>query len=262
MDLKELEKLISHGIQIQHWPGGATVVDIGDERVVKYGVRVSDVEVASAQLVRDKTSVPVPRILHFLPSDRGINYLVMEKLPGQRLSEILNSMDEATRSRIADQLKDYLTQLSQLDKLGRWSFVGRECYDGGMFFWPDRCKAKSLKDIVDYIAIKAKSSPPFYAKPIPDLLSSLQSRRTSIFSHGDLVPENILVDQDGNITGIIDWEFAGWYPHFWNWLIARRRLGQKYFLFWDEIVHSAMTNYEQEAIAFSALYDLAETFAS
>lgn len=225
MELEELENLISHGTQIHYWPSGATVMDIGQERVVKYGLRVSDVEVASARLVHANTSIPVPHILHFLLGNHSIKYLVMEKLPGQRLSEILNSMDKATRSRIAAQLKGYLMQLSRLDKVDQWGFVDRECYDGGMFFWPDCCKAKSLKDIVDYIANKANSSPPFYAAQIPKLLPSLKSQCTSIFLHGDLVPKNILVDQDGNITGIIDWEFAGWYPHFWNWLIARR-LGQ------------------------------------
>jgi len=35
------------------------------------------------------------------------------------------------------------------------------------------------------------------------------------FTHGDLIPINVLVDDDANLTGIIDWENAGWTPpHF------------------------------------------------
>lgn len=30
-----------------------------------------------------------------------------------------------------------------------------------------------------------------------------------VFGHGDLAPWNIVVE-DGHLTGIIDWEFAGW----------------------------------------------------
>jgi thiamine kinase-like enzyme len=42
-----------------------------------------------------------------------------------------------------------------------------------------------------------------------------------VFTHADLNPFNILVRGD-DVVGIIDWEFAGWYPHYWeytsNWL--------------------------------------------
>ncbi|KAI0899541.1 hypothetical protein F4806DRAFT_505856 [Annulohypoxylon nitens] len=45
-----------------------------------------------------------------------------------------------------------------------------------------------------------------------------------VFTHADLNPRNILVDQtiqsDGSIgwsvTGIVDWEFAGFYPEYWD----------------------------------------------
>jgi thiamine kinase-like enzyme len=38
------------------------------------------------------------------------------------------------------------------------------------------------------------------------------------FSHADLAPNNILVDpKQGKITGIIDWEFGGWYPEYWEY---------------------------------------------
>jgi hypothetical protein len=36
------------------------------------------------------------------------------------------------------------------------------------------------------------------------------------FTHGDLNPSNILV-REGKVVGIIDWEFSGWYPHYWEY---------------------------------------------
>ncbi|KAM5474590.1 hypothetical protein MauCBS54593_002166 [Microsporum audouinii] len=38
------------------------------------------------------------------------------------------------------------------------------------------------------------------------------------FTHGDLGLYNILVSNDGIVTTIIDWEFAGWYPEYWEYL--------------------------------------------
>jgi thiamine kinase-like enzyme len=36
------------------------------------------------------------------------------------------------------------------------------------------------------------------------------------FSHGDLAPHNITVE-DGKVVCIIDWECAGWYPEYWEY---------------------------------------------
>ncbi|PYH46736.1 uncharacterized protein BP01DRAFT_414697 [Aspergillus saccharolyticus JOP 1030-1] len=40
-----------------------------------------------------------------------------------------------------------------------------------------------------------------------------------VFTHGDLRPENIVVDLKGNewtITGLIDWEYSGFYPEYYE----------------------------------------------
>ncbi|KAL7628852.1 hypothetical protein AAE478_000367 [Parahypoxylon ruwenzoriense] len=38
----------------------------------------------------------------------------------------------------------------------------------------------------------------------------------SVFTHGDLAPRNIMV-QESRITGIIDWENSGWFPDYWEY---------------------------------------------
>ena len=40
---------------------------------------------------------------------------------------------------------------------------------------------------------------------------------TSVFTHADIAPRNIMVDAQYRITGIIDWEAAGWYPDYWGY---------------------------------------------
>ena len=34
-------------------------------------------------------------------------------------------------------------------------------------------------------------------------------------THNDLGPHNILVDDEWNITGIVDWEACAWMPEYW-----------------------------------------------
>jgi len=42
---------------------------------------------------------------------------------------------------------------------------------------------------------------------------------TLVFTHCDLNPSNILIRRD-QIVGIIDWEFSGWYPPYWEYTSA------------------------------------------
>lgn len=38
----------------------------------------------------------------------------------------------------------------------------------------------------------------------------------SVFMHMDIAPRNILVDEGDKVTGLLDWEYAGWYPGYWG----------------------------------------------
>ncbi|KZT53150.1 hypothetical protein CALCODRAFT_408823, partial [Calocera cornea HHB12733] len=50
------------------------------------------------------------------------------------------------------------------------------------------------------------------AASLPHRMDDVETR----FAHGDLTPRNILVDDNGNLTGVIDWEAAGWMPRHWD----------------------------------------------
>ena len=53
-----------------------------------------------------------------------------------------------------------------------------------------------------------------YADQLP---SMLPQSKNSCFTHGDVAPHNIMVDENGRITGVIDWELTGWYPEYWDY---------------------------------------------
>jgi aminoglycoside phosphotransferase (APT) family kinase protein len=42
------------------------------------------------------------------------------------------------------------------------------------------------------------------------------------FTHGDFKAHNILVDEEGHLSGFLDWESAGWYPEYWEFTTAMR----------------------------------------
>lgn len=53
-----------------------------------------------------------------------------------------------------------------------------------------------------------------YAKELPGMLPRSSC---SVFTHADIAPRNIMVDEHYRISGIIDWETAGWYPDYWEY---------------------------------------------
>ncbi len=54
-----------------------------------------------------------------------------------------------------------------------------------------------------------------YADTLPNMLPR---SNTSVFTHGDVAPRNIMIDRSGHITGVIDWKLAGWYPDYWEYI--------------------------------------------
>ncbi|KAI0765154.1 hypothetical protein C8Q74DRAFT_1032705 [Fomes fomentarius] len=55
------------------------------------------------------------------------------------------------------------------------------------------------------------------SEAIHDLIRRAHSRPHRLcLTHNDLAPQNILVGEDYNITGIVDWEAAAWMPEYWE----------------------------------------------
>ena len=74
------------------------------------------------------------------------------------------------------------------------------------------------------------------------------------FTHADLHQSNILV-RDGQLAGIIDWEFSGWYPEYWEWIrIRTQSMRIKPILaLWDAVGAFTKGEYRDERILHYAL---------
>lgn len=67
-----------------------------------------------------------------------------------------------------------------------------------------------------------------------------------VFTHGDLNMRNILV-HNGKLSGIIDWETAGWYPDYWEHTKAHFATKlQKRWLAAVDRVFEPLGNYTEE----------------
>lgn len=155
----------------------------------------------------------------------------MERVRGEDLPRAWKRLSEAARHKVLTQLKDMFHELRTLVAplgTGVESCTGGSLYDSRMkrgppfgpfrsiqdfHFWlreelrpsefPSRTKDHEWEDIEKMVAMQVQDG--LWPPPV--------------FTHADLNPFNILV-RDDKVVAIIDWEFAGWYPNYWEYTSA------------------------------------------
>ncbi|KZT24280.1 hypothetical protein NEOLEDRAFT_1179524 [Neolentinus lepideus HHB14362 ss-1] len=204
-------------------PLGPNVHQVEDTFIVKHGTHVTVKEAMAIEYVRRNSSIPVPRILGVL-GHRGIIHIVMARVDADDLSRVLQS-DLLSANQIQDiiaQLVGYVEELRCIggirDEISSWPRGVPFC---GFFSPPPSRPIKSLQDFYKYWVdrfVEAKRYRAVWSESAPP---GLGDSVATILSHGDLAPRNIMV-RGARIAAIVDWETFGWYPEFWEGMMARR----------------------------------------
>ena len=169
-------------------------------------------ERASMALVRQHTTIPVPRDL--CPH---LSYLVMDFVDGEMLYECWDKLSRLKRFRVACTLRQYMKQLRSLTRPapGR---LGDGCASGVVFDdsvygpFPSLRSFRHFSELVAFHGWRAKALRAIGAnEAVPPLLCPDLSNWTPVFTHGDLNMSNVVLDRQGSLW-IVDWANAGYYP--------------------------------------------------
>ncbi|KAI0469950.1 hypothetical protein GGR56DRAFT_668346 [Xylariaceae sp. FL0804] len=217
-------------------------------------------EVATLRFL-EGTRVPSPRVLDFAidgpENPVGVGYILMEKLPGKSLRWATAS--EEQRTKVMDQLADIFIELQKhpFDRMGSLGLPGEphvgpfasesmtdftqsEMRLAGPFATLEDYHRYSLRLILDLIVRKEMYSQQtvdaylihrFLLDLVPSVLPpSYEGDPSFYLKHADDKGDHILVDDDYNITGIIDWEWAHTAPpaHAFNSPIGLLAVGEFY----------------------------------
>ena len=164
------------------------------------------------RLLREKTRIPVPRIVAYDASRTALpfDFLVMERLPGQPLTEA-RGLAAPAMDAVFRRVGGFLAEAHALRRPA-YGYLGEQgCMPPQAAWWP-AFRIMWNKLIDDTVACGG------YADAEAERLRVLLDRHRSVFDrdvpscllHMDVWHQNILVGDDGRVTGLIDWDRALW----------------------------------------------------
>ena len=193
------------------------IVQISRTRLVK-GL-CSRQELEAMLFVAEHTSVGVPRIHRTYQRKNGL-FIEMDFVPGDRLDVIWDGLSSLEKKAVVEEIWAQMLELRAVRvpdtmDIAVGSVSGENVRDGAISH-NDVGPFRQLEDFdgllrdkmafaeFSFLWTKHRSS-------YPDDL------HRTVLTHADLAPRNIIRSSNGSLF-IIDWESAGWWPSYWEYV--------------------------------------------
>ena len=165
--------------------------------------------VANTELVSKNTTIPIAEIFHTWV-DENRYYIWMNRIPGVTLESLLSTSTNEEKDHYAKEVAEYLLQLRTLTNPLPQGLGGTGFYD--QIFWSGSIVTAKPEDwLRNFTGTEAQRE---------KCLQSFPAMEPFTFTHNDLNPANIMI-HEGHVSGIIDWDRAGYYPVWYEYLKLR-----------------------------------------
>ncbi|KAL8963775.1 MAG: hypothetical protein Q9183_004971 [Haloplaca sp. 2 TL-2023] len=172
--------------------------------------------------IRSHTSIPVPKVLDaFVNSETKHVCIIIKYIDGRPLNKVWDNFDDSQKENIVIQLKGFLEELRQIKRTVIGSVDGTNCtdqfFDGEdkASFGPYDSEQAFHDGLVRAVEARARTT---WTDQVVKFIRAMPIHEI-VFTHNDLAPRNILV-KDGEVVAILDWEFSGFYPSYWEYVKA------------------------------------------
>ncbi|KAF8652655.1 hypothetical protein AX16_004261 [Volvariella volvacea WC 439] len=213
----------------------------------KYGNEVRYSEAAAMQYVAESTSIPIPIALDAVWGRNGV-FILMTTLPGVPFGKnyVLSDLPADDQMDFEDTIKGWLRQLRSLPIPS-----SNDIY---LFGDPNHNSVRILEALDSHLPNGVAESDSSILIVVPGEyqdglranagLSGLSNTHYRLcFTHGNLDPNNLYFE-NGQLTGIVNWERAGWYPEYWEYIRIMYRK-EEYTLWWN-MFRRMFPRYERE----------------
>lgn len=175
-------------------------------------------EATALQLVEEYTKdIPAPKSIDHVTVEDGTGFILMTRIPGDQLDLVLFRMTNEERKALGRDLWACIKQLRRVPNTASKDLItntyGGPAYD---YRFDDRkCGPfNSTTDLANYLA--GRSTEEETRAVYPELAPLYEKKHEVYLTHSDLHQSNIFV-QAGKLAGIVDWEYAGFKPEYWEY---------------------------------------------
>ncbi|KAF7136888.1 hypothetical protein CNMCM5793_006503 [Aspergillus hiratsukae] len=206
-------------VKLFYEAGDRGVWSLGSNLILKdRGASLPTFEVPNIRFVQEETSIPVPIIVESWEEDEH-TLILMKRIAGEPLSKAWPNLSMNERENIARQTAKYLLQLRNLQSDTMQALGGRPIYSNFLFLDKESELPHGPLACDDELWAEMERG---LEKTVPEaarrrLRNRMPPAAPYTFTHGDLTNVNIMVE-NGSLTGIIDWEMAGYYPVWWEYV--------------------------------------------
>lgn len=209
--------------------GEAPIVRVGKHYVVKYGKRVNLQEGENMPFVRESSSVPVPTVYAlFYDKQTDKNFIVQEYIPGKPLDVLWETLSPYQKTKITRQLRQNMDELRRIPSPGYYGGIWEQpaldyCFRG---VEPEFSAAQKTEEFWAFglwrnLTLKFKGMSEETLGVIWGIYQATFKGHDPVFTHGNLCPGNIMLNEKTGTAVIINWNLSGWYPSFWEYCSAR-----------------------------------------
>jgi len=230
-----LKRLLWDSPKLWESPVRGVVVKCNEDIVAKviWGNRDYTEYTSMRFLAERAPEIPAPRA-HGLIALGPFRVIFMSYILGTTLAQAWPSLSHEGKLSIQQQLEDIFCRLRSLRQDDGKKMLGGVCGEGAKECRVDECALfKNITTATEFSDLQF-SARHHGSNTYAILLRSLLTRDhsdllgSSVFTHGDVRTENIMVKRDlgGHyiVTGIIDWEDSGFYPAYYECTALTRTL--------------------------------------
>lgn len=166
-----------------------------------------------------------PRVLGCYDIEPEVIATVTDLIPGKSLDKVWHTLNKPQRDSIKSQLKEQL----RLFRTCTQPYIGRinrqetfNFYDRLHFNFMGPFESEEEFDNWCLARVKSSVGKALWKRLLPKMHGQEQQppgKKGFVLTHGDLAARNIMV-QDGRITGIVDWEYSGFFPEYMEYVLA------------------------------------------
>lgn len=183
------------------------------DAIIKIGRNVRTYEADVLRFLREQTTVPVPKVYGDF-TFHGTHVVIFEYVEGMPLSEVWPTTSHDDKLEISRQLRQILQTLRE----NRQNYIGgigntvavdsrKFMFTGGPFATERQFNTFLRSDLIS----------PARGRFLSMFQKIMNTNHDIVLTHGDLNLRNIIV-HGRQIKALIDWENAGWYPEYWEYV--------------------------------------------